>query len=169
MARRKDNGEFSIGDWVVHRFHGVGKVSKVEKKELGGESSEFFRVEGDETIFWIPVENVDNDRIRPLVSKKELREAIKVLSKSPRQMQKDYRQRQNRIKRVKTEGSLLSICKMLRDLMGRKREKGLNESEAHALRFFRELLLNEWAICVDKSLDDVLEQFQEAVNPAASG
>jgi RNA polymerase-interacting CarD/CdnL/TRCF family regulator len=164
MAQEKPNGEFSIGDWVVHRFHGVGQVSKVEKKKLGGETSEYFRVEGEETVFWIPVENAINERIRPLVTKKELGEAIKVLSKAPRQMEKDFRQRQSRIKLVKSEGSLNSICKIVRDLMGRKREKGLNESEAHALRFFRDLLLNEWAICVDKSMDDVVQQFRQALD-----
>ncbi|MGD8605207.1 MAG: CarD family transcriptional regulator [Anaerolineales bacterium] len=166
MAKSKNNGGFKIGDWVVHRYHGVGKVSGVEEKKLGGESSEFFRVVGDETIFWIPVENAENDRIRPVVTKRELRKAIKILSKDPEKMQKDYRKRQSRIKKVKTEGTLTSICQIVRDLMGRKREKGLNESETRALRFFRELLLNEWAICVDKPIDDVAEEFRQAFSTA---
>lgn len=164
MAKQKDNGAYSIGDWVVHRYHGVGKVSRVEEKKLGGELAEFFRVVGDETIFWIPVENADNERIRPVVSKRELRRAIKVLSKTPEKMQNDYRKRQSRIKHVKSEGGLTAICKIVRDLIGRKRDKGLNESETRALRFFRELLLSEWAICTDKPVDEVAEEFRQAVN-----
>ena len=166
MTNSGNNGSFAIGDWVVHRYHGVGKVSGVEEKKLGGESSEFFRVVGDETIFWIPVENAENDRIRPVVTKKELRKAIKILSKEPEKMETDYRQRQSRIRKVKTEGTINSICRIVRDLMGRKREKGLNESETRALRFFRELLLSEWAICVDKSMEDVVEEFREAIDTA---
>jgi RNA polymerase-interacting CarD/CdnL/TRCF family regulator len=153
--------KFSKGDWIVHVDHGVGKVKGIERKRLGGEKSKYFRVETNDRIYWIPVDDVDECQVRPIASSTVLRKALKVLRKPARQMESDYKKRLQRIKKARMEGSLLAICKLMRDLIGRQREKSLNDHERRALQFAKNLLLEEWSISADLPIDEARVELQK--------
>jgi CarD family transcriptional regulator len=136
---------FSVGDWVSHPYHGVGKVTDVETKHLSGDESKFYRVETEDSIFWIPVEEAEEGRSRPVVTDKELKETLDVLRGEPEEMAQNYRTRQSRIQKIMAKGSLRGIAKMVRDLAARRREKSLNTIERRSYRHFRKSLIDEWS------------------------
>lgn len=149
----KQSQKFRKGEWIVHFQHGVGRVRGVETKRMDGQKKKFYRVEADNSVFWVSVENVDFSRVRLITPSSDLARALKVLKKPARKMAADYRARQTRIKEAKAEGSLESICQIVRDLTARQNESSLNENENRELKSLRSLLLREWAASADISME----------------
>jgi RNA polymerase-interacting CarD/CdnL/TRCF family regulator len=83
-------------------------------------------------------------------------------------MDRDYRVRQRKIREVKAQGTLRSICRLVRDLYGRRRSKHLNDKEEKTLGFYEEVLLKEWSLSAEVSLDDARESLQEMLEESLS-
>ncbi len=152
---------FSSGDWIVHLTHGIGQVRRMEKKTLGGKKKKYFRVENKNCVFWVPVEQTEKCRVRPVASRYQLRKAIKALKEPPREDIFNSKQRQEWIKEVRSNGSLSMICELVRDLSALQDEKSLGENDRRSLDFFKKLLLQEWSICVDMPIEDARDRLHE--------
>ena len=129
----KDKETFSKGDWIIHRQYGVGQIVGIEKKRLNRKTKRFYKVKTKNSTFWLPVEKAVNSRVNPLPSKQKIKQALAVLKKPARKMSKDVKQRQKRIKKVRSEGSLVATAKLVRDLTARRSESRLNTTEQRAL------------------------------------
>jgi RNA polymerase-interacting CarD/CdnL/TRCF family regulator len=167
MAGKKKN-DFEVGNWIVHPNYGVGKISKIEKKRVNKKKSRYYRVEADETMYWIPVESIEESRIRKVISRSGFRKAIRLLTKAPQKMDPNYKQRQSRIKCVLSEGLLSSTIRLVRDLWARNHKKSLNDSERTVLRKIIDNLAAEWAVVesitpkeASQELNRLLTQGQE--------
>jgi RNA polymerase-interacting CarD/CdnL/TRCF family regulator len=152
---------FAKGDWIVHLTHGIGQVQRIEKKTLDGEKAKYFRVENKNSIFWVPVDEAEKSRIRPVASQYQLRKALKVLKEPPREETLNYKQRQELIKETRSDGSLPMICELVRDLSAMQAEKSLGENDRRSLTFFKRLLLQEWSICADMTIEDAKYKLRE--------
>jgi RNA polymerase-interacting CarD/CdnL/TRCF family regulator len=137
---------FKIGDWVVHVNYGVGQVKDLEKKRISGKDTLYYRVKGQSGTFWFPVKNADNERIRPVVSKRRLQKAIRALGDRPQKMDESHKKRQTRIKEVRSEGSLVSTACLVRDLSYSEAEKELSVTEQNALEELKKSLVMEWSV-----------------------
>jgi len=107
---------FVKGSWIVHVYYGVGQVIRLEKKCLDGKKTIYYRVEGKDGTFWLPVNKADNKRVRPIASQKQLDSAINAIKEEPRQFTEDYKQRQIMLNESKSEGSLHETACLVRDL-----------------------------------------------------
>jgi CarD family transcriptional regulator len=154
---------FSSGDWIVHLTHGIGRVQRMEKKALGGKKMKYFRVENKNCVFWVPVEQAEKCRVRPVASRYQLRKAIKALKEPPREDIFNSKQRQEWIKEARSNGSLTMICELVRDLYTLQDEKSLGENDRRSLDFFKQLLLQEWSICADMTIEDAKDRLKECL------
>lgn len=154
---------FSSGDWIVHLTHGIGQVRRMEKKKLSGKKKKYFRVENKNCVFWVPVEQAEQSRVRPVASPYQLRKALKALKQPPREDIFNSKQRQEWIKEVRSNGSLTMICELVRDLSALQDSKSLGENDRRTLDFFKKLLLQEWSICVDMTIEDAKDRLQECL------
>ncbi len=136
---------YTRGDWIVHLTHGPGQIERIEEKRLGGKGKSYYRVRTEAGILWIPVENANNGRIRPVAGPAEWSQALEILRRPPRAMDPDHMQRKRWIKEVQAAGSLEAICRLVRDLTARKACRALNFTEERALRHFAGLLGREWS------------------------
>jgi RNA polymerase-interacting CarD/CdnL/TRCF family regulator len=152
---------FSRGDWVVHLTHGIGQVQRMEKKTLGGKKKKYFRVENKNCVFWVPVEQAEQSRVRPVASRYQLRKAIKALKEPPRKDILDSKQRQKWIKETRSNGSLSMISELVRDLSALQDSKSLGENDRRSFDFFKKLLLQEWSICADMTIEDAKDRLKE--------
>ena len=69
--------QYSIGQWVVHSQYGVGQIKQIERVPLHGnmeEKEKCFTVQTKEGVFWFPVNQNDNPRVRPITSEKKFKE-----------------------------------------------------------------------------------------------
>jgi RNA polymerase-interacting CarD/CdnL/TRCF family regulator len=141
----KKDYDYEKGDWLVHQNYGMGQIMGLEKKRINGRKQLYYKVKSKTSLFWLPVEDADNQRVRPLSSKNEVESAIKILNKSPKKISKDHKIRKMKIREVREDGSLTSIAGLVRDLSARQAHHKLNLTEQTALKRFTERLLAEWS------------------------
>lgn len=153
-----DNGDtatvYAKGEWIVHPAYGVGQVHKKETKRVDGEEIEFYRVEGDQTTYWLHADRPSESNVRRLSTSKQVRRALRLLRKPPREMDPNFRERRRIISEVIAKGSLSSLVKLIRDLWGRKRDKRLSDTEHIALQRSMDRLTAEWAVAESVSAED---------------
>lgn len=145
---------FSPGDWVSHLYHGVGQVECLEKKTLGGESLEYFKVKTRNGVYWIPTDNVESERIRPVASEKNLKKAISMLKSPPETMDSKHTTRKSRIAQVTKDGDLIGFCELLRDLQAKRVSDKLNTTEQRAHRKLKKKIAAEWSATREIPLQD---------------
>ena len=152
---------YSKGDWIVHTHYGVGQIKGVETKVINGEKVKYFRVKTKNSTFWVPYDQTDTNRLRPLASSKELTKAIKALNKPAIAMDPDHNKRKLLIKTVSSDPSLVSMAKLVRDLSARRQVSTLNTTEERALTRLTERLVREWAVCMEITVEEAQQKLHQ--------
>ena len=137
---------YAVGDWLVHLIYGVGQIEKLETRPIHGFEQLCYRVRTDDSTFWLPVDNADNQRVRPLAAPKRIQRAIDILRKAPQKMAANFQTRRKRIRKVSLDGDLSTDLKLVRDLNGRQFRKGLNSTEQEAFDSIIKRFLKEWSL-----------------------
>ena len=144
------NQVFSEGMWIVHTNYGVGQITRSEKKQLSGENCLYYRVEGDNATFWLSVDNIGTtNRVRPVASKKKLKEAIEVLRARPKKLASTHKERVSQIQEILSTGSLIPIAGLLRDLTHQATERNLSIPEQETLEKLQTRIATEWSVVFD--------------------
>jgi RNA polymerase-interacting CarD/CdnL/TRCF family regulator len=150
---------YDIGQWVVHSRYGVGKIKSVEKIPLYGEgqkNEKCFKVQTSESVFWFPVEQSENPRIRPVASREHMKRALGILKEPPQDMDAHHNVLKDRIDETQKSGSLKAKISLIRDLLARRSVKKLNILEERTLKTLKLQLVREWSIAMD--IDNAVAQ-----------
>lgn len=142
----ENEGTYSIGDWVVHLIYGVGQIKKLEKKPIGGTQQMCYHVRTEDGVFWLPLDNADNERVRPIASPKLIQRALNAMKRAPKKMAGNFQTRRKRIREVSLDGDLNTDLKLVRDLNARQFKKGLNATEQDAFNTIVKRFLQEWSL-----------------------
>lgn len=143
--------KFKVGDNAVYPKHGVGRVIAVETKEILGTKKEFYSIQILETgmKIMIPKDNIDTVGLRPIITQKEAKKLVEILSKKDVKIDTQTWNRRHRdyMEKINT-GSVYEIAEVLRDLFILQVEKELSYGEKKMLetartRLFKELELSE--------------------------
>ena len=145
----KSTPEYSPGDIIVHRNYGVGQIDGIEWKPMNGIEVEYFRVKTKNGFYWFPTESLENPRIHPVASQELIQRAIEILRSAPQDLDNGPLEWKERIDDVKTDGDILAICCLIRDLTALKTKKKLNQTQEHALNNMGDRLIREWAASLD--------------------
>ena len=141
----KNSSIYSLGDRVVHRSYGVGEIDCIERKPIKGVEVECFKVKTQNGYYWFPTEGLDNHRIHPVASQELIDLAIKIIQSAPEDLKNDQLQWKERINIVQSDGDILAISELVRDLAALKTTKNLNQYQSQALKTLEDRLLREWA------------------------
>ena len=152
----KENGtEYSPGDWIVNCYHGVGQIVAIETKQIMDETNTYFRIKMHDGTIWIPVDQIDNDQIRPIVDIDSFQEAVEVLNNPAKEMASNINSRKARIKQVTEKNAPKETARLIRDLRARQRSKSvLSQSGRRALRDLSKRFVQEWAVCKGMTLEE---------------
>jgi RNA polymerase-interacting CarD/CdnL/TRCF family regulator len=137
---------YEVGDWIVHLIYGVGQVKRLETKPIGGIDRLCYRVRTENGVFWLPIDNADNERVRPVAGPNRIQQAMEALQKAPQKMAANFQSRRKRIREVNLDGNLYTDLKLVRDLNARQFRKGLNTTEQDAFDSIVKRFLQEWSI-----------------------
>ena len=151
---------YERGDWIVHCHHGVGQIEKVERKQISDQENTYYRIRTNDSIIWIPVDQMDDEQIRPLSEEENFQEAVEILRKEPKKMASNLNSRKSRIKQVIIDNVPVETARLIRDLRGRRRKKkGLNQTERRALKKLTKRFVHEWAVCKDMTIEQARQRF----------
>lgn len=165
----KQEQAYGKSDWIVHNYHGVGQIQAVETKTIAGQRSTYYRVKTKDRVFWIPVEDSQTSNIRPLVSPRELMKTLKILTRPPEELDRDYRARQRQIDEVRSKGTLRAVCRLVRDLWARRMQKSLNDNEERTLDFYQKILLEEWSLSAEVPLEVANQSLKDLLKESIAG
>ena len=160
--------QYELGEWIVHSQYGVGQIEKVEKIPLGGDmqsKEQCFKVQTKDGVFWFPVQQEDNPRIRPITTKEKLLRSLKILQEKPEDTNAHHNIIKGRISKAQTDGSLKTIIKLVRDLTARRANKKHNILEDRALKLHTERLIKEWSLCTGLDETEARVQFNKMLQP----
>ena len=124
---------YKKGDWIVHIFYGLGQVIGKDKRELDGEKQGYLKVKTDDSLYWIPVANIDFNRVRPIASINQIKYAFTLVQKPPKKLAKDYIARKKEISQTLNNVSLYSNVRLIRDLKGRSAASKSNMNDDNVL------------------------------------
>ena len=141
--------KFTTGDWLLHCYFGAGQVMGIETKQVSGGEKSYYKIETSNSTLWLPIEGLDEDKIRPISTPEEFEEAINELRSPPDEMDPIAPERKKKIEEVKLANIPAETARLVRDLWERQwSERGLYDWEREAWRFLSSRLVQEWTLCV---------------------
>ena len=151
---------YTLGDMIVHRSYGVGKINGIEHRPIDGVEVECFKVKTKNGTYWFPTGSEANPRIHPVASQEIIQKVISILRSAPTDLDIDQLQWKERIDRVQRDGDILAISNLLRDLAILKITGKLNRTQDQALKNLKDRLLIEWAASLSVDTKSIQPRLQ---------
>ena len=127
--------KYTINGKVVDPIHGAGVITEISKQKISGEMCECVVIEivvGKKRVL-VPVENLDEAELRPVVSQEELEDALQELYREPDELPKDWRRRIEKLKDRVHSGEPKQVARAIRDIIARSVLNKMNPSEKRVL------------------------------------
>ncbi|SNS38442.1 transcriptional regulator, CarD family [Anaerovirgula multivorans] len=156
---------YNIGDKISYPVHGAGIIEAIEEKEILGKSRKYYimRIPLNNMKVMIPLDNVEDIGVRPVIGLKEVEQVIAVLAadvtKMPQNWNRRYRANMDRIK----SGDIYEVAEVVRNLTLRDREKALSTGERKILNNARQILLSEIILAADMDENEAVELIEKVV------
>ncbi len=162
-------GAFPKGTWIVHRLYGVSQVMGIETRRIGESENTYCKMQSDASTFWIPLDKLNEEWVRPVGPPSEVRAALKVLDSQPKGMDSNPNARRGALKNVSLHAAPEVTAELLRDLWAFKKEKKhLAQHEERILRLLTTCFIAEWSLCLELDIQDVEERFHAIIHPENS-
>lgn len=152
---------FQVGDKVVHRSFGQGEVIELDEKELAGETQLYYVVEFPQLTLWVPVKGAEQGSLRLPVNRRDFGKLYEILRSPGEDLFEDRFQRQVQLSERMKEGSAEELCRVIRDISLRGTDHKLNENDLSVFRHAQQLLLDEWQVCQDISLEESRHELEK--------
>ncbi|HBY09574.1 MAG TPA: hypothetical protein DEH22_17975 [Chloroflexi bacterium] len=160
--------QYRVGQWIVHSQHGIGQIKQTEKLSLHGDiqTKELcFQVQTENGVFWFPVNQSDNPRVRPIITQENFNNALETLQEPPEDTDAHHNILKGRINEAQHDGSIRTTVKLVRDLAARSSVKrSLNILEDKALKLHTERIIREWSLCFEISEKEARKKFEMLLN-----
>ena len=164
---KKTQDLFKVGDNVVYPSHGVGKIIKIEKQEIGEVTLRLLviHLEKDKLFIRIPINKASKVGIRLIISNKDMNKVMKILSEKPKSQKGIWSKRATEYETKINSGDLLLIAEVIRDLYKDSNTMDRSYSEKVIYDLALNRLASEYALLhkIDqkKSLDKILDFIKE--------
>jgi RNA polymerase-interacting CarD/CdnL/TRCF family regulator len=137
---------FQVGDQVFHWAYGLGEIIQLDEKELFGRTSKYYVVKIRDMTIWVPIDEMGERCLRSLTPARDFHRLFRILSSPGEPLSTDRLERKNQLTEQLKDGTLESICRVVRDLAFHKRMKKTNENDSVVLTRARNFLLDEWSV-----------------------
>lgn len=149
---------YSEEDWLVHCSYGIGQIKGIEVKSISGAEVRYFKIQTTESTYWMPVDQVESEKIRPISTPDVIQLVIAILQRPPKEMSADHKVRKSRIHDVQLDNTPEETARLIRDLRARQLDKGkYNMDENTVMRALKQRLVEEWSIVMGKETEGVAE------------
>jgi len=151
---------FKVGEMAVYPAHGVGEVTAIQTRALGGKERSFYilKVIENGMKIMVPVETAAAAGLRPVMSRKEAKKVFEILRSDEVAVRtQPWNRRYREYMEMLKSGSPFEVAKVLRDLFRLKSEKDLSFGERRLLDTARSLLVTELSLAL-KSKEASIEK-----------
>ena len=157
---------FELGDKVIYPNHGLGIIERIETKTIMGTTCGFYQLRmANETIVFVPVDNVDGVGLRRAVSNQEVERLFHLLGDGKIDSHQNWKGRfKDNSDRMRT-GSIYDVVEVLKSLTFLSKSKSLSFREKRMLDRAKFLVvseitevLGETTALVEEKVDKALEK-----------
>lgn len=138
--------DFQVGDIVIHKRYGLGKIIQLDEKELSGKSRQCYVVRIGDLTMWVPADEPSGGSLRPPTPRSEFEELFSILRSSGEPLSNDRFERKTQLHTNMKDGDLAGICRVIRDLTSWGVSKKLNIDDRSVLERAQVFLVNEWML-----------------------
>lgn len=157
---------FSVGDKVVYPIHGAGIIEDIEKKEVLGETHEYYilKMPTNQMNVMVPVSQMKKLGVRAILSKEEMDQVYEIFTqpdetKLPKNWNRRYRYNMDRIK----TGDIEEIAKVVLCLENLDHEKSLSTGERKMLNNAKQIIISEMILVYGKDEEELSEWIDDAI------
>jgi CarD family transcriptional regulator len=163
--------QFSVGDKVVHPYHGPGQVVSVAHRELmdGPKSYYVIDIPGRGLTVHIPVGNAGDRGVRRAMSQSRLPRVLSMLRGKPHLLPADYRERQEEIWAQLKTRQVMQLARVVRDLTWHRKIAHLTKVDSDYLRQGLDLLAAEMALVSGDAVSDASKLIEATMTAAMAG
>ncbi len=151
---------FHVGDQVIHWSHGPGEIIQLDEKELSGHTSQYYVVKLRDMMLWVPVEETEHCLRLPTPAN-DFPKLFQILACPGEPLSADRLERKTQLTDQMKDGTLESVCLVVRDLTFHKRVKKMNDYDNAILERATDLLLHEWSVALSVSLQQADRKLKE--------
>jgi CarD family transcriptional regulator len=154
--------KYTINGKVVDPIHGAGVITEISQQKISGEMCECVVIEivvGKKRVL-VPVENLEEAELRPVVSPEELEDALQELYREPDELPKDWRRRIEKLKDRVHSGEPKQVAKAIRDIIARSILNKMNPSEKRVLNEAINVFAGEVALVKNIRSDSAKEMIK---------
>ncbi len=158
---------FKENDLVVYPGCGIGKIIRIEEKEIAGTKvlSYVCKLLDRNTEFIIPQHSVNKVKLRPIISKSSVPQVFKILQEPKKvcfngSWNKRYKEYTERLR----SGDIFELASLLRELYEISKKKPLSFGERKLFEQAKNLLIAEISLAtgrsekeLDKEIDEILK------------
>jgi len=161
--------DFRTNEFVVYPAHGVGKIERIEEREVAGSKLELFVVsfEKDKMTLRVPIGKAKSVGLRRLSSPEVVKDALKTLRGRARIKRTMWSRRAQEYEAKINSGDLVSIAEVIRDLHRATGQPEQSYSERQLYEAALDRLAREVAAVEKIDEQSALKQVETALSKAA--
>lgn len=160
--------QFAIGDPVVHPYHGPGKITGIEHRDLSEGLEHYYVIEipTQGLTIHIPVHRMALIGVRPAMAHAQLDRMLETLHGRPRELPPDYKERQELVSEKLKTGRPIQVAEVVRDLTWHEQCAHLTKKDSEYLDRGRRLLAAEVALVSDVEVAEANRMIESTLNAA---
>jgi RNA polymerase-interacting CarD/CdnL/TRCF family regulator len=135
---------YEVGDQVIHWMYGLGEIIQLDEKALSGHTGKYYVVQMPDLTLWVPQNKTGEQSLRLPTPARDFKKLFRILSSPGEALSTDRHTRKTQLMERLKDGTLESVCRVVRDLVCHKRTSSLNENDNTMLERARIFLLMEW-------------------------
>ena len=152
---------FHVGDQVVHWVYGLGEIVQLDEKKLSGQPENFYVVNIRDITLWVPISERGERCLRSLTPAKDYKKLFGILASPGEQLSTDRLERRNQLMERLKDGTLESICRVIRDLALYKQTQKMNENDNAIKNRATDFLLEEWSTVLSVPVQQADRELQK--------
>ena len=156
--------DYSVKDFVVYPKHGVGKITAVEKANIGQIEIQFYKIfiEKEKLTLTVPINQQTN--LRPISSINQINKCVSILKSKPKIKRTMWSRRAQEYEAKISSGKIYELAEVVRDLnKGDDLMVDQSYSERQLFEKAYERMLSEFQIILNISLEDTQKKLDKAL------
>lgn len=152
---------YVVGEQVIHWSFGSGVIVELDEKMLSGRTRQYYVVQTRDLMLWVPITESGESSLRKLTPAKDFPKLLRILAGPGEPLPADRFVRRTQLSQMVKDGTLESICQVIRDLVNFRREKKMNDYDGAILERATNFLVDEWSTALNLPEDEVKQELSE--------
>ncbi|MCB2300874.1 CarD family transcriptional regulator [Clostridium tagluense] len=155
----------NIGERVFIADYGAGYIQDIASSELYFIKDKYVNIYLllDNMNFMIPIDKIENYKIRNILSEMELETTLFTILSYPDYIESNWNNRYRTNKKKIQSGSTLKMCQVIRDLYYLKRENMLPPGETKILERVEGMVASEIMLVLELNMEQALSKIRNLV------